>query len=772
MSKSAKVTIEILAKDLTKAAISGVRAGLSGIASAFSALAKAGAGAGVALLAFTRFAVLGEHDAAIAARFAGAMRSLGLSATDVLQRLHAASGGLVEQSEVMRTATQALKGGKFSLDQTALAMEFLRLKAVSTGQDVAEFTKNGIDGLSRGMARGLLPLFPDLNRQLEQLANSGIDGARQKSETLRLVFQRMIETLPELRTQVGATTVGAQQFGIALKDAASDIAQQVASSPETKRFFQDILTNVKALVAKLPEILPAVENAIQGLARLAGDLASIFVKAINGWNQLLDLMHGTPQTVEASGLAQALSAAQDQLEKETDPNSIVGRRIKGNITQFSQQLSDAILAGGKLVGVSARELANVFKVMQDQGLLDDWLKGSNPVLDAILAAQTAANSRAQGLKFGPAAGPAPVAAPAPKLDLSNLGGDTNDVGQQLADLEDKYKQLQLTIPATGQVTADYIEKLHALSAAIRAITSTQHLQGPELDKATSLQKELTGAVGDATTRWREASAVQKDFAAEFDATTLAGGRVANALALASQAAERADLGVGSFEEAHRAAEKARDVIHEVADALVASDLPAEELAAALHKLHEAEQGIGTGATQGLLDMKLLLTEIAQTTIAGFTDAIAGAFQAMVEGSMSAATAFKVGMLKAIAAVASGLAQMMVGKAVEQIAEALAHPATAGHHLASAAKFTAAAALFGAISGVLSGAAANTAGGGGSAGGSPSATTAASATDKGSGTIVIQGGLLDMSDPRQADAFGQAVSDLTGRGIIVQKGSGD
>jgi hypothetical protein len=32
--------------------------------------------------------------------------------------------------------------------------------------------------------------------------------------------------------------------------------------------------------------------------------------------------------------------------------------------------------------------------------------------------------------------------------------------------------------------------------------------------------------------------------------------------------------------------------------------------------------------------------------------------------------------------------------------------------------------------------------------------------------VVQGGILDMSDPRQADALAQAIQALTGRRIII------
>lgn len=53
---------------------------------------------------------------------------------------------------------------------------------------------------------------------------------------------------------------------------------------------------------------------------------------------------------------------------------------------------------------------------------------------------------------------------------------------------------------------------------------------------------------------------------------------------------------------------------------------------------------------------------------------------------------------------------------------------------------------------------------------PAAATAAAATStaptQGPGTIVIQGGILDMSNPQQADAMAKAIQALTGRRIIV------
>lgn len=50
---------------------------------------------------------------------------------------------------------------------------------------------------------------------------------------------------------------------------------------------------------------------------------------------------------------------------------------------------------------------------------------------------------------------------------------------------------------------------------------------------------------------------------------------------------------------------------------------------------------------------------------------------------------------------------------------------------------------------------------------PVSTTNSVADNRGEATIIIQGGLLDMSDPRQADSFRRALSQLSGRNVIVQ-----
>lgn len=152
---------------------------------------------------------------------------------------------------------------------------------------------------------------------------------------------------------------------------------------------------------------------------------------------------------------------------------------------------------------------------------------------------------------------------------------------------------------------------------------------------------------------------------------------------------------------------------------------------------------------------------------GFGDAVSFAFQQMVEGSMSAGEAFAGAMLASLGQVARGFGDFFMGQATGALAEGFLNKDPAA--FASAAQFTAAAGMMYALSGALAGAASKNSGNGGS--GSRASYKEDAAGELGSSqaeaTLVIQGGLLDMSDPRQAAALADAIENLSGRRVIIQ-----
>lgn len=163
------------------------------------------------------------------------------------------------------------------------------------------------------------------------------------------------------------------------------------------------------------------------------------------------------------------------------------------------------------------------------------------------------------------------------------------------------------------------------------------------------------------------------------------------------------------------------------------------------------------------DFGQVMADLTTRVITGFGDAVADAFEAFVTGSQSAGEAFKTAMLGALAAVARGMGDYFTAKAIGALAEGfLGNPAA----FKAAGLFTAAATAMYALSGTLGGVAKG-GGGGGAAAGANATADALREAERKTGTIVVQGGLLDMSDPRQAQAMAEAIESLTGRRIIVQ-----
>lgn len=147
--------------------------------------------------------------------------------------------------------------------------------------------------------------------------------------------------------------------------------------------------------------------------------------------------------------------------------------------------------------------------------------------------------------------------------------------------------------------------------------------------------------------------------------------------------------------------------------------------------------------------------------------IMGAFQAIASGG-NVFKSFADAGKKAIADIAGQFAKFEIAQGVKGLAEGTWPPTPEA--IAAAELHFASAALFGAIGGLVSGV-----GGGGGSGGGPasqaSQTNNANALNNGTtGTIIIQGGILDMSDPRQAGALTSAINTLTGtRQITLSTG---
>ncbi len=233
-------------------------------------------------------------------------------------------------------------------------------------------------------------------------------------------------------------------------------------------------------------------------------------------------------------------------------------------------------------------------------------------------------------------------------------------------------------------------------------------------------------------------------------------------------AERA-LGLASTDEERAESTKAVAAANQVlivqlqavAVALIATLPPGQMLDSLLAEIFAKVQALA-GAAVSLEDaFAVAVGNIISMFASDFGQAIAGAFEAMVSGAESAGEAFRNSMLLALASVAKAFGQFFIAQAIAAAGFGLVtNPAG----FAAAAKYTAAAVAMFALAGALSA----VAGGGGAGGGGAAAQQAtASQETRGSITIVIEGGFLDMSDPRQEQQLSRAIEDLTGRDVNVR-----
>jgi hypothetical protein len=172
----------------------------------------------------------------------------------------------------------------------------------------------------------------------------------------------------------------------------------------------------------------------------------------------------------------------------------------------------------------------------------------------------------------------------------------------------------------------------------------------------------------------------------------------------------------------------------------------------------------------LTDFDITLGRLAGETLVNFQEGFVEAFEAIGAGENVFASLSKA-IRRSIAESATAEAKIQIAQGVAKIAAGIFPPNPAA--FLSAAQHFAAAALFSAAAGAIGGVRKERPGGGGVGGRGAVSEQSIQETRLAGGpppaTLVIQGSLLDMSDPAQSDALAKALSDLSGRDITVEGG---
>jgi len=161
----------------------------------------------------------------------------------------------------------------------------------------------------------------------------------------------------------------------------------------------------------------------------------------------------------------------------------------------------------------------------------------------------------------------------------------------------------------------------------------------------------------------------------------------------------------------------------------------------------------------------LLSSITTNTLGAFAQAAGDAFGAMISGSEDAGAAFEGAMLQALAGVAQHFGEYFLGHATAALGAAfLGDP----RGLAAAAKYTAAAGVMFGIAGAARSAASNAGGGVGGRESAQRETDRFAGSVDNEATLILEGDMLDMSNPKNEQKLARALTKLTGRRVRIDR----
>lgn len=327
----------------------------------------------------------------------------------------------------------------------------------------------------------------------------------------------------------------------------------------------------------------------------------------------------------------------------------------------------------------------------------------------------------------------------------------------------------------------YAEQLGVATSELTLQEQKIAFRNAALDAATSKIEELGGIEGtaaDSATRFRVAISDGRDELAKLIATsplveqffeTLI-GLVEGTVTVMRKFILALEIMFGEVREQTEETEKLTTAY--ISLSLTYSTLPGhiENTTGALVESLSVWQLIGLEMilmTDRVLDLQLAIAGGLVDALNTFSAAFSRGLTEWAQGTSTLGQALEGAFLSALASIANSFAQFYAAQAVAALgAGILGDP----RGFAAAAKYTAAAILMGTVAGVASAGARGGGGGGGALGAGAVGfdDQLAGAGARTGGTIIIQGGILDMSDPRQADSFADALEDITGmrRGSIT------
>ncbi len=644
--------------------------------------------------------------------------------------LTAIGEGGEERAGAIDEATEA-RIRQIRLQQEAAERERQRrLRGSTSAAELAAARRERTEAL-RGLARELAAEGRVAEAEAEAVAealDTLVSGLRSQADDVPAVGVELADRLSVVAADIEAAgSLSAEGTAAVIRD----LDELVAAVDRTE------------VGDRVADVLIGLDELSGGI-REAGELTTDQAAAVSAaLREMVDGLAVTDSALRrsADGLAAATGAAADAARDATGLASSL-ETLAGEIDATGTVSADRAQAVGTALSGLARGIersggAATSSAVELAGRLESAADTITAAGDAATAAERVLAARYRR------------AAERARDNASTAAEGTETYVQSL-------RELSVELGTAGDLTADSAEELAsrmlAVSAAMGAVRESTSRESVAL-----------------ATELRQLAALFGALTADTDVTAVLGDRTS---ALADELRERQQR----FREARREQQASGDVLagEEFASRVedVLREAPQIDLTPVTASLQVPEAVLTSWGTMlaHIFDARSGIGELVSAT--GALEAVGGtlaevwgeAFVLIGEGGQLSARAFGDAFQEMFRNLALTAGKFYAGKALAALGEGfLGHPGA----FASAAKFAAASAAFFALAGAI--------GGGAGAAGGAGAGAAAQAGGIGQATfgtadreavVVVEGGLLDMSDPRQADAFGAALSNLAGRRVIV------
>lgn len=577
-------------------------------------------------------------------------------------------------------------------------------------------------------------------------------GAQRQMKTLGGAISNLKDNLFQLATTMGTGGVGDLLFNALQR--MNDFIKSIRESPEKVRFWvQVVIQGFKAVGSVLWN---AVEIAFRVGELIGSGLAVAFESVVVQWNETLAKMDRAiddhpllkfllrtqagkgqkpvrPATIAAPADVTAAGRHPVQPRPQTTIGPDTGRNIPAPPTPTEKREANAKAARDALASYTDVWNHAVAGIKSD--IMDGIVAPVAGLMAQIRRRPTAGGAGAGGAGGGAGAG------------LAEKGAATGIAVRKPVDLTPTLRGADALTKAINKDA--FAERRLQRILKQGDLTSEQRLD--VLNRLKGAHEELSSAlrVQIALLAQQEVNLVKAQAAGDDSVATQqqlvdVGARISAMLAARLQVQQK---------------------IQEINDTLAATTEGVDT--AGIDKVFNAIQTGATAATFHVHSLGEGLDFLAGTGIAGFGDAWAEAFGAASEGSDKLGKAMLSSTRKSLSGMASSKAKMTAIDAATALAKGLTDPL----ELIKAARLFATSAAYATLAGALGGGGGGGGGVGGGAaaggfGGGLATTTDNAAGPEGTtGIIYIEGGLVNMTDPRQSQAFEDAVNRLARAGRI-------